>query len=119
GCEHGDADERPHAGIDDRARTDDGLPLRRQDFPGLLKAVTLFGGVVNEPARAADLVHHGVAGVDAQGAGDAFQLRAVADIDAGRAHGNAGVAVNAVTNLAALLRRLFGAARARLTAPFL
>src|SRR6185369_7188089 len=47
-------------------------------------------------ARPADPVHDLVAGVDAQAAVDALELRAVADIDAHRAGDDAGVAVDAV-----------------------
>src|SRR5690606_16318891 len=41
-------------------------------------------GVANQAFVEADALHDVVAGVDAGGAVDAFQLRAVADVDAGR-----------------------------------
>src|SRR5450631_4097736 len=44
----------------------------------------------------ADLLHHGIAGIDAEAALDAVELRAVADIDPGRADGNALIAIDAV-----------------------
>ena len=50
----------------------------------------------NQPRRPADLLHDGVAGIDAQPALDAFELRAVADIDAGRADIHALPAIDAI-----------------------
>ena len=63
---------------------------------GALGFAVLEGDVVDQAARLADLVHHVVAGIDAQRAGDAGQLLAVADVDAHRADVDAGVAVDAV-----------------------
>ena len=87
-------DERDQGGIENvRGRT---MPQRR--------ALVVRGGieiaerVVGDQARAAGptLVHDVVAGIDAQRALDAFELRAVADVDAHRADGDAGLAVDAV-----------------------
>ena len=50
-------------------------------------------------------------------AGDAFELVAVADVDAHRADGDAGVAVDAVADVEALGLRLLLVPRARLAAP--
>ncbi len=65
----------------------------------------------------ADLVHHRVAGVDAQRAGDAFELLAVANVDACGADGDAGVAVDAIAGQQPLRLCLLLAAHARLAAP--
>src|SRR6266542_1495272 len=59
-------------------------------------------GETNQPARAVDLLHHGVAGVDAGGAVDAFHLRAISDVDASRTHGDALAAVNAIAQAGGL-----------------
>ena len=67
---------------------------RRQARP--LARLVRQGHVVDQAARLADTVHHIVAGVDAQRAGDAFHLLPVADVDAHRAHVYAGHAVDAV-----------------------
>ncbi len=52
--------------------------------------------VADEPRRVADLLHHVVAGVDAVRAADALVLQTVPDVDAGRAHLHAQLAVDAV-----------------------
>src|SRR5205085_6718190 len=52
--------------------------------------------IADESARTFYLVHDRIAGVDACGAMHAFHLRAVANVDAGRAHRDAGVAVHAI-----------------------
>ena len=65
--------------------------------------------VADQPLRPADLGHDVVAGVDAEPALDAFELRAVADVDAGRADRDALIAIDAVADLLAVraqLRRL-------------
>src|SRR5581483_10085925 len=54
------------------------------------------GIIGDQPCRPPDLAHHRIAGVDAEAALDAAQTRAVADVDSGRADGNALVAVDAV-----------------------
>src|SRR4029453_18400069 len=71
----------------------------------------------DETARAPDLVHDAVAGIDAERAGDAGKLLAVADVDAHRAYRHAGIAVDAVTGLDALRFELLAMARARLAPP--
>src|ERR1019366_4607029 len=77
-------------------------------------------GVADEAARRADFGHHVVAGIHAGGAVDALHLRAVADVNAGRADGNAVVAGDAIAvaglpafgeHLGALDRGAFFAAR--------
>src|SRR5690606_18129347 len=50
----------------------------------------------DQAAGQTDLVHHLVAGIDAEAAADAFELQAVADIDAGGADGDALPAVDAM-----------------------
>jgi len=71
-------------------------------------ALDVFIGVVgDQPGRPVNLGHHRVAGVDAQAALDAAQLRALADVDADRTDRDALHAVDAVA------RRLACGARAR------
>ena len=76
------------------------------------------GVVGDQPRGPADLGHDGVAGVDAQPALDAAELRAVADVDAGRADVHALQAVDAVAGGQALApqRRAFLHRAARLAA---
>ena len=75
-------------------------------------ASRLRDGVVgDQPARPADLVHDLVAGIDAERALDALELRAVADVDAGRADRHACRAVDAVAAPLPGLPRSYGAAR--------
>ena len=57
--------------------------------------------VADQAGRPADLLHHGVAGIDAEAALDAAELGAIADIDAGRTDGDALIAVDAVAGLLA------------------
>jgi hypothetical protein len=54
-----------------------------------------------------------VAGVDAQRTGDAFELLAVANVDAHRADGDAGVAVDAIADRLSRGHRLSGVNAAR------
>ena len=65
--------------------------LIRQRIPG------------DQPSRPAGALHDMVAGIDAQAAVDAFQLDAVADVDAGRARGHAGAAIDAITGMGVAL----------------
>jgi hypothetical protein len=73
----------------------------------------------NQPARPVDFLHHRVAGVDAGGTIDAFHLRAVADVDAGRAHHHALAAGDAIAEAGggALVVSLIAMERAALFAP--
>ena len=82
-----DADNRHERGVETmRGRGPAGSgPDRRRRACSRLR----IGVVGDQPARPADLVHDLVAGVDAQRAGDAFELLAVADVDAHRADGDA------------------------------
>ena len=94
--------------IEQRARPDE-LQRRRGAIGG---GLLLGDGVVaDQAARAADLAHDLVAGIDAQRALDALELRAVADVDARRADGDAGLAVDAVAAPLPGLALLVGAAR--------
>ncbi|MNC23650.1 hypothetical protein D3C75_716800 [compost metagenome] len=63
----------------------------------------MLGGVADQAARVLHLVHDAVAGVDAGGAADAFDLQAVADVDAGRADLHAHGAVDAVAEAGGLV----------------
>ena len=56
----------------------------------------LVGVVADQPDRAMDFGHHRVARVDTEAALDAAELRAVADVDPGRADRDALMAVDAV-----------------------
>src|SRR5262249_47883608 len=76
----------------------------------------VLGGVTDQPARAAHLVHHLVAGVDAGRAGDALDLQALADIDAGGTHLHAPGAVDAVAETLRARIRAALAGATRLTA---
>ena len=67
--------------------------------------------VGDQAARQADALHHVVAGVDAERAIDAFELIAVADVDAHRAGGDALVAVDAMAAAFPRLALLVRAAR--------
>src|SRR5690606_13519512 len=69
----------------------------RLEIPRLAALLRLLGSVLDESTLPAQRVHDGVAGVDAQRAGDALILHAIADIDAGRTHLHAITAVDTVT----------------------
>ena len=99
------ADERDQPGIDQGARPDEAIGVLLAFEPALDVDVVVVG---DQPGRAADLDHDIVAGVDAQAAHDAFELRAVADVDAGRAHGDALVTIDAVAGRQALVAQLLG-----------
>ena len=103
------------ADVGDGARPHDAIDRRL----AVLAPVDVDVVVVTDQAGfPADLRHHGVAGVDAEAALDAVELGSVADVDAGRAHGDALIAIDAVADrfaeraqLVRLLQR-----RARFTA---
>ena len=76
----------------------------------------MLGRVPNQPARIVHLVHDGIAGVDAGGAGDALVLQPVADVDAGRTNLHAQGAVDAIAEAEFLRVRRTLAAAARLAA---
>src|SRR6056297_2387093 len=110
-----DTDEAPERGVENRSRPEDMLPDRPRR---VACAFGLFVGqreVIDEPAWLADLRHDVVASVDAERAGDAFELLAVADVDAHGADVHAGHAVDAVAR-ADIGARLGGAADAQLGA---
>src|SRR5690606_27172340 len=102
--EEGDreADEAGDA-VDEQARADEAA-LARLD--GAL------GVEADEAAGFADLVHDGVAGVDAVHAANALELVAVADVDAGRADLDAAEAVDAVAGGRQVLELAAGLAAA-------
>src|SRR5579862_588370 len=82
-----------HRGVDEGARPKI-VPLRllaahHREMIG----VALEG---DEVARPLDALHYVVARVDAEAAADAFKLQPVADVDAGRAYGNASAAIDAI-----------------------
>jgi len=88
-----------HAGHDhqEAAIADDlqALPLQ-VDGSRLSQSQVGFRVVAHQATRETHLVHDGVAGVDAQSAGDALVLKAIADVDTGRTNLHAEVAVDAV-----------------------
>src|SRR5271165_2642745 len=55
-----------------------------------------LAGVRDQPRRSADPLHDRVARVDAEAAANALQLQPIADIDPGRAHMDAGSAIDAI-----------------------
>ena len=76
--QHDRADGRDHGGIGDGARPHDAVDRR---LAGLAPVDVDVVVVADQPGFPADLGHHGVAGIDAQAALDAVELRPVADID--------------------------------------
>src|SRR5690606_41605874 len=56
-----------------------------------------MGIVADQTASQVNPVHHVVAGINAEGTGNAFKLEPVADLNAHRTDGNALVAINAMT----------------------
>ncbi len=71
----------------------------------------------NQVARLADLFHDAVAGINAQCAGNTFELLAVADIDAGGTDRDASIAIDAITHFESKCCGLLGAAVPRLATP--
>ena len=53
-------------------------------------------GVADEAARRLELIHHVVAGINTGGTGDAFELQAVTDVNAGRADLHTHGAINTI-----------------------
>src|SRR3990167_3551960 len=108
--EHGSTDRDPDAEVDQRARTHQRLADR------LRRAACLFGrsiverAIIDQPARSPDLLHHPVARVDTERAGDAADLRAFANVDPRRADRDALIAVDAVTEGARMRLCLLDAA---------
>ena len=84
--EEGGDEPGENRGIDQGARTQQVLRLADQG---------IFRGVADQPARIVHLVHDFVTGIDAGGAGNAFDLQAITDVDAGRADLHAGAAIEA------------------------
>ncbi len=54
------------------------------------------GGIGDQTLFATEFAHDIVTGINAEGAGDAFQLLAVANIDTRRAHGDTSIAINTI-----------------------
>src|SRR6266700_6265808 len=105
GVEHDRADDGDDGAVDDRARTDDTVDLRLAFAAPLDVDVVV---VPDQALRPADFLHHGVAGIDAEPALDAFELRTVADIDAGRADRDALITIDAIADLLALRAQFRG-----------
>ena len=98
GEQHGEADCRPYPEIDQGSRTKQRLQRRVRRGPGLFGRNIVQRQIVDQTAWTAYLFHHLVAGINAQGAGDAADLRTFADIDTGRANGHALVAIDAIAD---------------------
>ena len=64
---------------------------------GLLSGQIVLGGIADQATRVIHLVHDGVACVDTRGAPNAFNLQAVADVDAGRADLHTHGAIDAIS----------------------
>src|SRR5690606_10033991 len=91
-----DTDAAPEREIQQGARAQYVFPDIDGLFTGTLARLVLEGDIADQAARLADLVHHLVAGVDAQAAGDAFHLLAITDVDPHRAHVETGHTVDAI-----------------------
>src|SRR5216684_3069340 len=91
--QHDRANAGDHGAVDDGARPDDTEDFRLAGLPAVNIDVVVVPDQAGFPA---DLLHDGIAGIDAQAALDAVELRAVTDIDPGRADGNALIAIDAV-----------------------
>src|SRR5690606_13628915 len=87
-------DDPQHGTVDQYARTEN-TPAYIGERPALGHCI--LGGIADQAARRADLVHHHVAGVDAGGAAYAIELQAIADVDAGRTYLHAHAAIDAIT----------------------
>src|SRR5690606_12724605 len=83
---------------------------------GRLAAEVVLGGVADQALRIVHFLHDAVAGVDAGGATDAFDLQAVTDVDAGGADLDAHGAVDAVAEALGLVVDAFLARTAGLAA---
>src|SRR5690606_24959833 len=64
---------------------------------GLATLQLAFGGVADQAAGVAHFVHDRITGVDTRGAPDALHLQTIANVDAGRAHLHAELAIDAIT----------------------
>src|SRR5690606_40749648 len=94
------------------------FPTRRSsDLQRHIGGIIRKRGVVDQPPFLADPVHDVVAGVDAERAGDAFELLAVPYVDAHGTDGHAGVAIDAIADAFARRKRPLGMTRAGLAAP--
>src|SRR3569832_681952 len=95
---HHGADHSHEGSVDDGSR-----PHRLEDF-GLAGDSPLDIDVVvvsDQPRRPADLLHHGIARIDAEAALDADKLSTVANVDTGRTDRHTLVAVDAVADFLA------------------
>ena len=112
------ADAGPKRRIEDRPGPENVLPDRNLLIARALIFLVGQRHIVDQTARLANLLHDVIASVDAERAGNAFQLLAVANINPDRADIDAGIAIDAVAKrrLALTLVAIL-AAPARLTAP--
>ena len=93
--QHDSDDGDDYDGIDDRAGPDDAVDGRLAGLTPLDIDIVVVSDQAGFPA---DLLHHRIAGIDAQAALDTTQLRAVADIDACRTDRDTLIAVDAVAD---------------------
>src|SRR5690606_5449882 len=91
-----EADTGPEHEVEDDTRPQDAPPDAHGCGTLTFALAIGEGDVVDETPRPPDLPHHLVTGVDAERAGDAAHLLAVADIDAGGTAVDASHAVDAV-----------------------
>src|SRR6516162_8886012 len=104
-----DGDEQP--AVDPGPRAQDPLPHRA---PVVTVLEPILGGVADQAAGVAHLVHHLIATVDARRAADALVLQALANVDARRTDLHADLAVDAVAQARGLVVELLRAGAARL-----
>src|SRR6266576_3047279 len=91
--QHERANAGDHGGVDDGARPDEAENFRLAGLPAVNIDIVVVSDQAGFPA---DLLHHGIAGIDAQAALDAAELSAIADIDSSRTDGDALIAIDAV-----------------------
>ena len=104
---------RPPTSISSKRRVNE---HPRPHYTRGLAMQAVLGRIAHEAARIIHLVHDGIAGVDAGGAGDALVLQPLANIDTGRAHLHTELAVDAIAESCRFVVDGTLATAARLTA---
>src|SRR5690606_9144973 len=116
--QHAKPDGRPDEKIGHRARTQQRFPSRTRGFTRRFALGVVERHVVDQSARPTDIGHDAIAGIDAQRAGDAADLRTFANVYPRGANRDALQAVDAVAEVFRVLLRLLNAP-ARFAAPVL
>ncbi|MNJ55318.1 hypothetical protein D3C77_508020 [compost metagenome] len=75
----------------------------RAQHMGFLPGKVVLGGIADQTFGVVHLVHDGVAGIDASGAANAFDLQTIANVDAGRTNLDTHCAVDAITQALGLV----------------